>query len=225
MNIILSDPKEGRAYSKKTEEAVFVGRKVGDTIQLDSIGLAGYKAVITGGSDKDGFPMKPSLDGQARKKLLMKKGIGVRHKRKGERRRKRVRGKVVAQDIHQLNLKVTEYGTQKLAEVLKKASGEEKKAEKKSAKDRALEQELLSKEASGKEGKKEGKAGGKEAAKEEKPADKKGREEAKEEKGAKPEQAPAEAKPEKPAEEKKEEPKEGAGGKEKPAEKEGKGKE
>ncbi len=129
MNIVISDPKEGKAYSKKTEEALFVGRKIGETVTLDAIGLKGYKAVITGGSDKDGFPMKPSLEGQARKKLLMKKGIGIRSKRKGERQRKRVRGNTVGQDIHQLNLKITGYGKEKLSKILGKP-GEEKTGKK-----------------------------------------------------------------------------------------------
>lgn len=204
MNIILSDPRQGKAYSKKTEEAVFAGRKIGDTVELAVIGLDGYKAVITGGSDKDGFPMKPTLEGQARKKLLMKEGIGIRRKRKGGRRRKRVRGCVVAQDIHQLNLKITEYGPAKLSDVFKKAAGGEKEKEK-TVKEKALEQKLLSAEegkkpGAGKEEQKKGEKGklesgkgaGEEEKKEEgqgekeegKPAEKKEREEPAE-KGAK----------------------------------------
>jgi small subunit ribosomal protein S6e len=128
MNIVLSDPKEGKAYNKKTEEAAFIGKKLGETISLDIIGLKGYKAVIAGGSDKDGFPMKPSIDSQGRKKILMTKGIGVKGLMKGERRRKRVRGNTIAKDIHQLNLKITEYGPDKLSDIFKK-TGEEKKAE------------------------------------------------------------------------------------------------
>lgn len=131
MNIVISDPKEGKAYSKKTEQAVFVGRKINEVVSLDVIGLKGYKAVITGGSDKDGFPMKPSLEGQGRKKLLIEKGIGIKKKRKGEKRRKRVRANTVAPDIHQLNLKITEYGSTKLSEYFKKTGGEEKLAEEK----------------------------------------------------------------------------------------------
>jgi len=176
MNIVLSDPKEGRAYSKKTEEAVFVGRKIGETVTLDAIGLKGYKAVITGGSDKDGFPMKPSLEGQARKKLLMKKGIGIRNKRKGERRRKRVRGNTVAQDIHQLNLKITEYGEEKLSKIFGKP-GEEK-----TSKEEKGEKQEAGKEAVGKKDKEEQQGKKPSAEKDEKkenPNEKKGKEEKK----------------------------------------------
>lgn len=137
MNIVLSNPKEKRAYSKKTEEPVFVGKQIGETVSLDSLGLKGYKAIITGGSDRDGFPMKVSLGGQSRRKLFMKKGVGIRQKRKGERQRKRVRGNIIASDIHQLNLKITEEGSEKLSKLFGKdmnagekkedTEGEEKK--------------------------------------------------------------------------------------------------
>ncbi|MEM0359832.1 MAG: 30S ribosomal protein S6e [Candidatus Diapherotrites archaeon] len=133
MNIVLSDPKSGKAYSKKIESVAFMGKKLGETVSLETIGLKGYKAIITGGSDKDGFPMKPSVEGQSRKKILMSKGIGIKGLKKGEKRRKRVRGNTVAKDIHQLNLKITEYGPESLAEIFKK-TGEEKKEEAKDEK-------------------------------------------------------------------------------------------
>lgn len=225
MNIILSDPKQGKAYSKKTGEVVFAGRKIGDTVPLDVIGLNGYKAIITGGSDKDGFPMKPTLEGQARKKLLMERGIGIRKKRKGERRRKRARANTVAQDIHQLNLKIIEYGQAKLSDIFKKAGGEgrEEKPEKKGEK---------REEAGGKEEEKKGKeraeekeeAAGKEAKAEEgKPekGEKREEEKAAEEEEKKGEPSEKEAKAE---EEKKEElPKEKAGEKKEEQREEGKG--
>jgi len=129
MNIVLSDPKEGKAYGKKTEEAAFIGKKLGETVSLEAIGLKGYKAVIAGGSDKDGFPMKPSVEGQSRKKLVMAKGIGIKNMEKGEKRRKRVRGNTVAKDIHQLNLKITEYGPDKLSDIFKKPAAEKKEGE------------------------------------------------------------------------------------------------
>jgi len=172
MNIIISDPKEGKAYSKKTEAPVFTGKKIGESISLDTIGMTGYKAVITGGSDKDGFPMKPSLEGQGRKKLLMEKGVGVRHKVAGMRKRKRVRGNIVAADIHQLNIKITDYGSQKLAELFKKA--EDSKAKDGEKKEEPKEE--VKKEAPKKEEKKEKTE---EAKKEETPVEK--REEPKEE--------------------------------------------
>ena len=126
MNIVVSDPKTRKAYSVNVDKPVFLGKKIGDTVELGVIGLDGYKAVITGGSDKDGFPMKPSLPGTARKKVLLGSGVGYRPDERGIRKRKRVRGNVIAEDIHQVNLKIVEYGKEPLDKLLKK---EEQKGE------------------------------------------------------------------------------------------------
>lgn len=126
MNIVVSDPKTRKAYSINTEKPVFLGKRIGDEVDLSIIGLAGYKGVITGGSDKDGFPMKPTLPGTIRKKILMSSGVGYRPKEKGIKKRKRVRGNTIAEDIHQVNIKVTHYGEKPLEELLKK---EKEKAE------------------------------------------------------------------------------------------------
>ena len=170
MNIVLSDPKERRAYSKKTEEAVFVGRQVGETVSLEPLGLKGYKAVISGGSDRDGFPMKASIGGQSRKKVFMTRGVGIRQKRKGERQRKRVRGNTVAPDIHQLNLKITQWGEEKLSKLFGK--NEEAKEEKESTGKKGEKDMAPGKESGEKEKAPAGKAAEKETGKkqEEKPA-------------------------------------------------------
>ena len=127
MNVVISDPKTKKTYNINVEKPVFLGRKLGEEVDLGGINLEGYKAVITGGSDKDGFPMKPSLQGTGRKKVLLSSGIGYRPKEKGIRRRKRVRGNTIAEDIHQVNLKVTKYGKEPLDKLLKEEKGEENK--------------------------------------------------------------------------------------------------
>ncbi|MDO8627133.1 MAG: S6e family ribosomal protein, partial [Candidatus Diapherotrites archaeon] len=71
MNIVVSNPKTGKAYQKKTESPVYLNKKIGAEVDLSVIGLDGYKGVIKGGSDKDGFPMKSSLDGGLRKRILI----------------------------------------------------------------------------------------------------------------------------------------------------------
>ena len=59
MNIVISDPKTKKAYSKKIEDPKpFLNKKIGETINLTIIGLDGFEGKITGGSDKEGFPMK-----------------------------------------------------------------------------------------------------------------------------------------------------------------------
>ena len=134
MNIVVSDPKTGKAYSSKTEKPVFVNKKVFDEVDLSVVGLQGYKGIITGGSDKDGFPMKPSLQGTVRKKIFLAPGVGFHSKVKGIRVRKTVRGSMIGEDIHQINVKVTQQGEKTLEEVLgkpKEAKAEGKEEAKK----------------------------------------------------------------------------------------------
>ncbi len=141
MNLVIADPKSKKAFNKKTEKPVFVNRRIGEEVDLGGIGLAGFKARITGGSDKQGFPMKPTLAGQARKKILLKQGVGFRSERKGMIRRKSVRGNTVGAEIAQLNLAITQYGEKKLPELL--TGGAEKKGEKKeTVKDRMVKESL-----------------------------------------------------------------------------------
>jgi|SRR3989344_6521442 len=119
-----------KAYSKElneNESNAFIGKKIKDTISGSTFGFKNYEFQITGGSDKDGFPMRSDLPGVARRKLLLSKGPGVKIDRKGMRLRKMIRGNLVAQDIKQINLKVVKEGDKKLEEVFAKA--EEKKEE------------------------------------------------------------------------------------------------
>jgi len=135
MNIVVSDPKTRKAYSKKIDNpAVFIGKKVGETVELGLIGLDGYSAKITGGSDKDGFPMKPDMAGTNRREIYV-----VMDAKKGLREKVRKRGNQVAQDIAQLNLKVTKEGAKPLAEIL--GTGE-KKEEKVSVKEQMVKESL-----------------------------------------------------------------------------------
>lgn len=130
MNIVISNSKTAKAYSHKTEKPVFLGKKIGEEVDLTEIGLEGYKGLIKGGSDKNGFPMKPTLPGTGRKKIFIASGVGFRPKRKGIRVRKTVRGNIVAEDIHQLNIAITEEGAKPLEEIFKKEAKAEKAEEK-----------------------------------------------------------------------------------------------
>ena len=129
MNVVISDPKTAKAYSYKSEQPVFLGKKLGDEVDLSVIGLAGYTGKITGGSDKNGFPMNPSLPGTTRKKIFFGKGVGLHTDRKGLRVRKTVRGKLIAEDIHQVNVSVVKEGGKPLAEIFKKEEKAEEKPE------------------------------------------------------------------------------------------------
>ena len=122
MNIVISDPKSGRAFSHKSEDTgVFLNKKVGDEVSLDSLGFEGYLAVITGGSDKEGFPLKPDLEGAARRKIFV-----TVDKKKGVRRRIAFRGNLITNEITQVNVKVKKYGVKAFAEIAPKMKVEEK---------------------------------------------------------------------------------------------------
>jgi small subunit ribosomal protein S6e len=181
--VVISDPKSKKAYQKEVDQASsgLIGKKVGEKVTGSGLGLDGFELQVTGGSDKEGFPMRPDVEGPGRKKIILTDPPGYHPKHKGKRKRKSVRGNTVSTDISQVNIKVVKSGSKKLEELMGKKK-EEKAADKKE------------------EAKPEGKAAEKPAeekkgeAKEAKPAD------------AKPAEKPTEAKPEqKPAEEKKEE--------------------
>jgi ribosomal protein S6E (S10) len=71
----------------------------------------GYIFRISGGNDKQGFPMRQGVLTNTRVQLLCKKGHkAYRPRRVGERKRKSVRGCIVGQDIAVLNLVVTQVG-------------------------------------------------------------------------------------------------------------------
>ena len=101
---------DGKTTSKKIADDMahdLFGKMVGNVIDGKIIGEEG-QYMITGGSDKDGFPMRKDLPLEGRKKLYIAKGIGFRTKRRGERKRKRVHGGLVTEDIYQINMKKIE---------------------------------------------------------------------------------------------------------------------
>jgi small subunit ribosomal protein S6e len=71
----------------------------------------GYILRISGGNDKQGFPMRQGVLTNTRVRILCKKGHkAYRPRRNGERKRKSVRGCIVGGDISVLNLVVTQVG-------------------------------------------------------------------------------------------------------------------
>jgi small subunit ribosomal protein S6e len=89
-------------------------KRVGQEVEGDAIlgdAFKGYVLRITGGNDKQGFPMMQGVLANQRVRLLMGKGYTYfRERRAGERRRKSVRGCIVAHDIRILNLTVAKVG-------------------------------------------------------------------------------------------------------------------
>lgn len=106
--IVVSEPKSKKAWQVEKEVPGLMGKKIGDKISGSLIGLNNFTLEITGGSDKDGFPMRPDLPGSTRKKVLLSGGPGFNSTRKGMRKRKYVRGNIISEEIVQVNLKVVE---------------------------------------------------------------------------------------------------------------------
>ncbi len=130
--IIISDPDSGTSKTVELEETrtvPLIGRRIGEVLDGAIVGLSGHKVQITGGSDKDGFPMRPSVHGGVRRKVILGGGVGFNPKDEGQRRRKMVRGNVITDEIVQINMKIMEKP--------KKAKEEKKKAKEKTPKKEA----------------------------------------------------------------------------------------
>jgi small subunit ribosomal protein S6e len=109
--IIVSDPETGKSQSVELEESQavpLIGRKLGEVIDGAAVKLSGYKLKITGGSDKDGFPMRPNIHGGVRVGAILSEGVGFHSSRNGDRKRKTVRGNVITDSIVQINMKAVE---------------------------------------------------------------------------------------------------------------------
>ncbi len=122
--IIISDPVDGTSQSMELDETQavpIIGRKLGEIIDGAAVKMSGYKLKITGGSDKDGFPMRPNIHGGVRVGAILSEGVGFHSSEKGERKRKTLRGNVITEAIVQVNMKVIEKPKGKKAETPKVA--------------------------------------------------------------------------------------------------------
>jgi len=127
--IIVSDPETGKSQVVELEgsRAVpLIGRRLGETVDSSIVGQSGSKMKITGGCDKDGFPMRPDIHGGVRANTILSGGVGFHPKRGGERRRKTVRGNIITEEIVQINMKSVKESLQK-AEKTEKAEVVEEK--------------------------------------------------------------------------------------------------
>jgi len=107
----LIDIDEERRYR------AFYDKRLSQEVPGDSIGdeWKGYIFRITGGNDKQGFPMKQGVLLPHRVRLLLADGHSCyRPRRTGERKRKSVRGCIVGPDIAVLSLVVVKKGEQEI---------------------------------------------------------------------------------------------------------------
>lgn len=119
--LIISDPETGTSQKVELEDnrmGPLVGRRIGEVIDGTVADLAGHQLQLTGGTDKDGIPMRPDVHGSAKSRIILSGGVGYKPKRKGERRRVVVRGNTVSVETTFLNFKIVEKpkGTRKAKE-------------------------------------------------------------------------------------------------------------
>jgi len=129
--VIVSDPEAGTSKVVELEEAratPLIGKKISEVVDGSIVDLPGHKAQIMGGSDKDGFPMRPSVHGGVRRRIVLSGGVGFTPTNEGMRKRKTIRGNVITDEIVQINMKITERPTQ-----IKEANKTKEKKEEKLA--------------------------------------------------------------------------------------------
>jgi len=100
----IDDDRKLRAFFDKRISHEVEGEALGDDFK-------GYVFKITGGNDKEGFAMKQGILTTTRVRLLLSKGHSLyRPRKRGERKRKSVRGCIVSGELSVLNLVVVKKG-------------------------------------------------------------------------------------------------------------------
>jgi len=97
---------------------IFYEKRMSQEVAIDTLGdeFKGYIVRITGGNDKQGFPMKQGVLQPQRVRLLLSAGHSCYRPRKtGERVRKSVRGCIVGPDIAVLALVIVKQGDSDIA--------------------------------------------------------------------------------------------------------------
>ncbi len=127
---VVSHSKKSWQVEKDQKDCPLVGKKIGETFGADFLGLNGYELQITGGSDKDGFPMRKDVEGMIKARIVVESGPGFRPAKEGERKRKTLRGNTISADTTQINCRVAKTGEKSLEETLGEP-GKKKEEEKK----------------------------------------------------------------------------------------------
>ncbi|ORY97055.1 40S ribosomal protein S6-B [Lobosporangium transversale] len=104
-------------FDDERKTRIFYDKRISAEVAVDSLGdeFKGYVFRITGGNDKQGFPMKQGVLLPSRVRLLLSKGHSCyRPRRTGERKRKSVRGCIVGSDMSVLSVAIVKQGEQDL---------------------------------------------------------------------------------------------------------------
>lgn len=117
--VVISEKE--KSYARTVSDAhvsALLGRRIGETVGGDAIGLPGYTLRITGGTDKSGFALRPDLPGARQSRVLVGQGMGFHAPRHGMRRRRTFRGNTISEDTVQVNLAVEAKGSKPIPELL-----------------------------------------------------------------------------------------------------------
>jgi len=121
MKINVANPATGCQklfdFDDERKVRIFYDKRMASEVVLDSLGdeWVGYVARIAGGNDKQGFPMMQGVLVNGRVRLLMDhRHKTYRPRRKGERRRKSVRGCIAGPDLAVINLVIVKKGEKEL---------------------------------------------------------------------------------------------------------------
>merc|ERR1719434_156612 len=117
MKLVLANPATGQQKTIEIDDErktrIFYEKRMAQEVAADQLGdeFKGYVVRITGGNDKQGFPLKQGVLVPHRVRLLLAKGHSCyRPRRTGERKRKSVRGCIVGPDVRALHLVVVKQG-------------------------------------------------------------------------------------------------------------------
>lgn len=109
--LIVSNPADGTSQRVELDDQqlrALYGTRIGQVVEGAVAGMQGYKIKLTGGTDKDGIPMRPDVHGSAKARVILSGGVGYKPKDKGDKKRKVVRGNTVSVETTFLNFTIVE---------------------------------------------------------------------------------------------------------------------
>ncbi|NPA22765.1 MAG: 30S ribosomal protein S6e [Crenarchaeota archaeon] len=109
--LVLADPMSGKSKQLEVKDPHaqrLIGLRIGDIVDASVLkGIIdlpqGFRIKITGGSGYEGAPMVPYIEGPVKKYVLASGPPGFHPRRRGERKRKLVRGNTINEQIVQIN--------------------------------------------------------------------------------------------------------------------------
>jgi len=121
MKLNISNPATGAQKLLEVEDdrklRPFMDKRISQEVDASCLGdeWKGYVVRVSGGNDKQGFPMKQGILTNNRVRLLMARGTSCyRERRSGERRRKSVKGCIVDGNLSVLSLVIIKKGEQEI---------------------------------------------------------------------------------------------------------------